>query len=107
MHIASFGAQAAVIRSKKAKALIGKEIMRKVWLFTLAILLLAVNVRSSEATPAWRCFKRHCYWTEGYTGPIPPFAAAWGPPRQPGCYYVRGLISKRWVEYCPPSTPMQ
>jgi hypothetical protein len=76
-------------------------------LSALAVLVLGVNTRSSEAAPAWRCFKRHCYWTEGYTGPVPKFAAGWGPPRQPGCYYVRAMISKRWVEYCPPTAPMQ
>jgi hypothetical protein len=82
--------------------------MRKLsLLLALAALLLGINAPSSEAAPAWKCVKRHCFWVEGYTGPIPPFAADWGPPQQPGCYYVQGMISKRWVQYCPPTTPMQ
>jgi hypothetical protein len=72
-----------------------------------AALMLGLNTQSSEAAPAWKCHKRHCYWTEGYTGPVADFAADWGPPREPGCYYVRDLFSKHWVQYCPPTGPMQ
>jgi hypothetical protein len=76
-------------------------------LLATAALFLGMNTQSSEAAPAWKCYKRHCYWTEGYTGPVAQFAADWGPPRQAGCYYVRDLFSKRWVQYCPPNVPMQ
>ncbi len=70
------------------------------------VVLVAVNVGSSEAAPAWKCGKKHCFWTEGYTGPVPDFAANWGQPSGPGCYYVL-RAKKKWVEYCPPTEPMQ
>lgn len=71
------------------------------------MLLLGMNVEPSEAAAAWKCGKKHCFWVEGYTGPLPSFAANWGPPRAPGCYYVYGRLSKVWSQYCPPTTPMQ
>jgi hypothetical protein len=33
----------------------------------LSALLLGFNTQPSEAAPAWKCAKRHCYWVEGYT----------------------------------------
>jgi hypothetical protein len=73
-------------------------------LIAVATLALGANMQSSEAA-AWKCKKRHCFWTEGYTGPVPEYAAAWGAPQAPGCYYVQGRFSKRWAHYCPPNAP--
>jgi hypothetical protein len=54
----------------------GKKIMKNSLLLCAATaLLLGINTRSPEAAPAWKCYKRHCYWTEGYTGPVEQFAA--------------------------------
>lgn len=55
----------------------------------------------AEAAPAWKCKKRHCFWVEGYTGPVPAYARAWGPPSCPGGYYVLSRITKKWREACP------
>jgi len=68
--------------------------------------ILTMYPQHSEAAPAWKCGKKHCFWTEGYTGPVPDYAKAWQAPSGPGCYYVLRAKSK-WVEYCPPTTPMQ
>ena len=75
-------------------------------LVVLAILFLGMNAQPSDAAPAWKCGKRHCFWVEGYSGPLPDFATSWGPPEQPGCYYVLGRLSKRWSQVCPPLKPM-
>ena len=75
-------------------------------ILVLAILFLGMNAEPSGAAPAWKCAKRHCFWVEGYTGPLPDYARKWGPPEQPGCYWARGLISKRWTQVCPPIIPM-
>jgi hypothetical protein len=72
-------------------------------LIAVSVLLLGFNTQPSEAAPAWKCAKRHCYWVEGYTGQVPDYAANWGPPRQAGCYYALGIVSKRWNQVCPPS----
>lgn len=77
--------------------------MKKVLSFLTAALFLGIYAQPADAAPAWKCGKRHCFWVEGYTGPVPDFAANWGPPRQPGCYYALGRLSKRWTEVCPPS----
>ncbi len=53
------------------------------------------------AEAAWKCEGRHCFWDQNYTGPVPPFAASWGPPESPTCYYVQRRISKRWAKVCP------
>jgi hypothetical protein len=53
------------------------------------------------AEAAWKCHKRHCFWDPNYTGPVPDFAANWGPPDAPTCYYVQRRISKRWAKVCP------
>lgn len=84
-----------------------KRLSGNLLLAVLAIGFLGMNVQSSEAAPAWKCAKNHCFWVEGYTGPVPDYAASWGPPREPGCYYVHGKLSKKWSQYCPPSKPMQ
>jgi hypothetical protein len=49
----------------------------------------------------WMCEGRRCFWRPEYAGPVPPFAAAWGPPESPTCYYVQRRISKRWRQICP------
>jgi hypothetical protein len=74
-------------------------------LIAVAALVFGASTQSSEAAAAWKCKKRHCFWTEGYTGAVPDYAAAWGAPQAPGCYYVQGRFSKRWAHYCPPSNP--
>jgi hypothetical protein len=76
-------------------------------LIALAILFLGMNTQPSEAEAAWKCGKKRCFWTEGYKGPLPDFAASWGPPEHSTCYYVLGGLSKRWRQVCPPLTPMQ
>ena len=53
------------------------------------------------AETGWKCDKRHCFWDPAYTGPVPDFAANWGPPEAPTCYYVQRRISKRWAKVCP------
>jgi len=75
-------------------------------LTALVILFLGMNAQPSDAAPAWKCGKRHCYWVEGYTGPQPAYATNWGSPEQPGCYYAKGWVSKGWHQVCPPIIPM-
>ena len=77
--------------------------MKKFLSFLTPALFLGIYAQPADATPTWKCGKRHCFWVEGYTGPLPDFATNWGPPRQPGCYYAYGRLSKRWTEVCPPS----
>jgi hypothetical protein len=76
-------------------------VQKQFLLLALAALFLAWNVQPSEAAPAWKCGKRHCFWVEGYAGPVPDYATGWGPPQQPGCYYVLGRMSKKWTQVCP------
>ena len=87
--------------------------------FVAAMFLMGVAVSSAdagvatpysvvgEAVPAlvmsvgWACGERRCFWRQDYTGPVPPFAATWGPPDSPTCYYVKRRISKKWRQVCP------
>jgi hypothetical protein len=69
-----------------------------------ATLLVGAATGPSEAA-AWKCKKRHCFWTENYAGEVPAYAAEWKAPDKPGCYYVQGRFSKRWAQYCPPNAP--
>lgn len=80
--------------------------MQKLSLLLVALVFLGINVQPSHAEPAWKCGKKRCLWVEGYKGPTPDFAANWGPPSHPGCYYVL-RAKQRWAETCPPQTPMQ
>ena len=64
------------------------------------------TVQDFIAEAAWKCGGRHCFWDQNYTGPVPPFAANWGPPESPTCYYVQRRISKRWAKVCP-EVPLQ
>ena len=63
-------------------------------------------VQNFIAEAAWKCDKRHCFWDPAYTGPVPDYAANWGPPEAPTCYYVQRRISKRWAKVCP-EVPLQ
>ena len=54
----------------KANATIGMEAM------AIALVVL-LNTQAADAAPAWKCGKKHCFWTEGYTGPVPDFAKNW------------------------------
>jgi hypothetical protein len=76
----------------------------------LALIIAAVSVTvwsaSADAAAAWKCGKKHCFWTEGYKGPVPEFAAKWAAPSGPGCYYVLRAKTK-WVEFCPSTRPLQ
>jgi hypothetical protein len=54
----------------------------------------------------WKCSKRHCFWDPAYNGPVPDYAASWGPPEAATCYYVQRRISKRWAKVCP-EVPLQ
>ena len=65
-----------------------------------------VAVQNFVAEAAWKCEKRHCFWDPAYAGPVPDFAANWGPPDAPTCYYVQRRISKRWAKVCP-EVPLQ
>jgi hypothetical protein len=71
----------------------------------IAALILA-TAQPSAAAAAWKCGKKHCFWTEGYAGPVPDFAKMWPNPSGPGCYYVLRAKMK-WTEYCPSTEPMQ
>jgi len=76
---------------------------------TIAIataVVLSMQTPAGAAAAAWKCGKKHCFWTQGYTGPVPEFASQWGAPSGPGCYYVLRANTK-WVEYCPSTRPMQ
>ncbi len=70
------------------------------WMIAAAVLALGFNT-PSDAAPAWKCEKKRCYWTEGYTGSVPDYAANWPAPSQPGCYYVLSSMNKKWRESCP------
>lgn len=82
----------------------------------LVIGMTGVSAAAGVATPAgvaagatlasitsigWKCEGRRCFWQPEYNGPVPPFAAAWGPPDRPTCYYVQRRISKKWRLVCP------
>jgi hypothetical protein len=58
------------------------------------------------AEAAWKCGTHRCFWDPAYTGAVPDFAANWGPPDPPTCYYVKRRISKRWRMVCP-EVPLQ
>ena len=69
----------------------------------LALIVAAVT----PANAGWKCDgKRNCFWDPAYSGPTPDFAAGWGPPDAPTCYYVQRRISKRWAKVCP-EVPLQ
>lgn len=59
------------------------------------------TVQAPATNVGWMCGERRCFWRPDYAGPVPPFAAAWGPPDYPTCYYVQRRISKRWRQICP------
>jgi hypothetical protein len=67
----------------------------------IAVLLIGLT-RPSEAA-SWKCGKRHCFWVGDYTGPVPDFAAGWGPPTCPGGYYTLSRLSQKWTQVCPPA----
>jgi hypothetical protein len=75
-------------------------------LMSCAVALALVWSSHVPADAGWKCEKRHCFWDPNYTGPTPDFAANWGPPDQPTCYYVQRRISKRWAKVCP-EVPLQ
>lgn len=70
---------------------------------TVATRKLAAELASQNFTTdvAWKCGSRRCFWDPAYSGPVPGFAANWGPPDPATCYYVKGRISKRWRMVCP------
>jgi len=70
-------------------------------LAALGLFFVGLSAQQSEAA-AWKCGKRHCFWTENYTDPVPDFAKDWGPPTCPGGYYVHSRFSKKWTQVCPP-----
>jgi hypothetical protein len=59
------------------------------------------SVQVPAANAGWACEERRCFRRQDYTGAVPPFAAAWGPPDDPTCYYVKRRISKGWRQICP------
>jgi hypothetical protein len=63
--------------------------------------VLSGSVQASVANAGWVCEERRCFWRQDYAGPVPPYAAAWGPPDYPTCYYIKRRISKRWRQICP------
>ena len=65
-----------------------------------------VTAQNFITEAAWKCEGRHCFWDQNYTGPVPDYAANWGPPDSPTCYYVQRRISKRWAKVCP-EVPLQ
>jgi len=76
--------------------------MKHVTLLTaIAVLVVSLDTQPSQAAPNWKCGQQRCFWVEGYTGPVPDFAAGWGPPTCPGGYYVLSTVSKKWREVCP------
>jgi hypothetical protein len=67
-----------------------------------AIVAAPQSVRLAAETLApidvrWVCTASRCTWRPGYVGPMHPWAV-WGPPRRPGCYYVKR--NGRWFEVC-------
>lgn len=80
-------------------------------------LLLAAPAPSAEAAPAvpapapigaqdaliqnaaWSCGPRRCTWVPGFTGPVPGYAAGWGAPAYPNCYWKRGILGN-WKQKC-------
>jgi hypothetical protein len=65
-----------------------------------------VAAQNFVAEAAWKCGTHRCFWDPAYTGTVPDFAANWGPPDPPTCYYVKRRISKRWRMVCP-EVPLQ
>lgn len=63
--------------------------------------VVAGAAQASITNIGWKCEERRCFWRPDYNGPVPAFAAAWGPPDSPTCYYVKRRISKRWRQICP------
>ena len=51
----------------------------------------------------WVCGPYRCHWQPGATVVVPGYAAAWGAPRYPWCYWskVRGPYGGvQWVQVC-------
>ena len=63
-------------------------------------LLLAGS--SQPAHAVWVCGRVQCVWDPtpdvGYVAPA--YAATWGAPLYPGCYWKRGLLGREWMS-CP------
>jgi len=68
---------------------------------SFAAVAALLTMLGAPANAGWKCEKRHCFWDANYTGPVPEYAANWGPPDAPTCYYVQRRISKRWAKVCP------
>jgi hypothetical protein len=66
----------------------------------VAALIGSVCVQPADAA-AWKCGKKRCYWLSDYNGPVPEFAANWGAPESPDCYYVNRRATKKWAKVCP------
>ena len=67
---------------------------------TISTLIAGISIQPSEAA-AWKCGKKRCFWQTDYNGPVPDFAAAWGAPESPDCYYVLRSMTKKWGKVCP------
>lgn len=58
---------------------------------------------AAAETVRWACGPYRCYWQPGATVVVPRYAAGWGAPRYPWCYWskVRGPYGGwRWVQVC-------
>jgi len=103
MDLAEDGRRLGQVRRSPGEILAAQEGVEEIMfrVFLAVALIFGAYIPSSEAASAWKCRKSRCFWVEGYTGPVPDFAANWGPPQQPGCYYARNIFSKRWKQVCP------
>ncbi|MGI8527700.1 MAG: hypothetical protein ACR2K5_16320 [Pseudolabrys sp.] len=87
---------------------VGEKFMKRaILLIAVATLAVGINARPSEAAAAWKCGKKRCFWVADYSGPVPDFAANWGPPEHSACYYVFRRLAKRWAQVCPSLKPLQ
>lgn len=72
--------------------------------FSPATAVAARGAAPEAAEPVrWVCGPYRCYWQPGATVVVPGYAAGWGAPRYPWCYWskVRGPYGGwRWVQVC-------
>jgi len=68
----------------------------------LAALALVIGLLlvSQQAKAAWLCGPEQCVWVHHHVAVVPTFAATWGPPIRPNCFWRRGVFG-RWRFVCP------
>lgn len=71
-------------------------------IFAGSVFAAVVLLVSQPAKAEWLCTEDQCVWVN-YDVDEPAFAAAWGPPVRPNCFWKQGFFG-RWKMVCPRGT---